>query len=151
MLPAGTGSAPATLKLEVTRIDDKQAPVWIERPRPPDVTSIDLPVPPLEAGAYSARLRSSDGSTTRHDFACEGGGDEWADSRPDPKRLEALARATGGAFAMAADAATLPLPKPTMISAERHVTPLAPPWVWTLSAAFLLGVHWVARRRSGLS
>ncbi len=151
VLPVGTGTPSETVKLEVTRIDDRRPPVWVERPRPPDVTSIDLSIPPLEAGAYSARLRSSDGSTTRHDFACEGGGDEWADSRPDPKRLEALAKATRGAFAMAADAATLPLPRPTMISAERHVTPLAPPWVWTLSAAILLGVHWVARRRSGLS
>ncbi len=63
---------------------------------------------------------------TRKDFACEAGGDEWADSRPDPQRLEALARATGGAFANASDAGALSLPKPTLINAERHVTPLAP-------------------------
>jgi hypothetical protein len=51
----------------------------------------------------------------------------------------------------ASEAGTLSLPKPTLINAERHVTPLAPAWLWSLSAAFLLGVHWLARRRSGLT
>ncbi len=51
----------------------------------------------------------------------------------------------------ASDATKLPLPKPTVVSAERHVTPLAPPWIWTLAATVLLGVHWIARRRGGLS
>jgi hypothetical protein len=37
------------------------------------------------------------------------------------------------------------------VSAERHVVPVAPPWVWTLVAAATLGAHWFARRRSGLS
>jgi uncharacterized membrane protein len=151
MLPAREGSKPQTVVLDVTRIDRHDAPIHIERARPPDASSIDLALPPLEAGGYTARLRIAGGATTRHDFACEAGGDEWADSRPDPRRLEALASATGGSFVFAADAATLPLPKPTVVSAERHVTPIAPPWAWTLAAAALLGVHWVARRRSGLS
>jgi hypothetical protein len=38
-----------------------------------------------------------------------------------------------------------------VVSAERHVTPLAPPWIWSLAAAFTLGVHWLTRRRGGLS
>ena len=45
----------------------------------------------------------------------------------------------------------MPFPKPAVVSAERHVVPLAPPWAWTLAAAVALGVHWFARRRSGLS
>ena len=135
----------------MTRIDAAHPPIRVERTRQPDVTSIDLPLPPLEAGAYAARLRASDGSTTRHDFACEAGGDEWADSRPDAARLRALAHATGGTFAMAGEGAALSLPRPTTISTERHVTPVAPPWAWSLSAAALLGFHWVVRRRSGLS
>jgi uncharacterized membrane protein len=150
---AQPGDEPATqaLVLDVTRIDKQQAPVHVERPRPADAAAVDLALPPLEAGGYTARLRVAGGATTRHDFACEAGGDEWADSRPDPKRLQALADATGGAFTSAADAGAVPLPKPTVVSAERHVAPLAPPWAWTLTATLLLGVHWIARRRSGLS
>jgi hypothetical protein len=151
-LPPDIGAAASsTVRLEITRIDGQRAPLRLEAARPRDAEPIDLPLPPLETGAYSARLSAADGSTTRHDFACEAGGDEWADTRPDPKRLEALAAATGGAFATAAEVASLRLPKPTTVSAERHVTPVAPPWVWTLSAAALLGLHWIARRRNGLS
>jgi len=151
-LPPDIGAAASsTVRLEITRIDGQRAPLRLEAARPHDAEPIDLPLPPLETGAYSARLSAADGSTTRHDFACEAGGDEWADTRPDPKRLEALAAATGGAFATAAEVASLRLPKPTTVSAERHVTPVAPPWVWTLSAAALLGIHWIARRRNGLS
>jgi uncharacterized membrane protein len=144
-------SAAEKVALDVTRIDQPSTPVHVEQMVPPGAATIDLPLPPLEAGAYAARLRTGGGAVTRKDFACEAGGDEWADSRPDPQRLEALARATGGAFANASDAGTLALPKPTLINAERHVTPLAPAWLWSLSAAFLLGVHWLVRRRSGLT
>jgi uncharacterized membrane protein len=150
LLPA-TRNQSQTVTLDVTRIDKDQARVHIERPRPSDAPWMDLTLPPLEAGGYTARLRVAEGATTRYDFACEAGGDEWADTRPDPARLEALARSTGGTFVFASDAASLPLPKPTVVSAERHVTPLAPPWAWTTAAAALLGAHWVARRRSGLS
>ncbi len=145
-----TREAPKVV-LDVTRIDAQSAPIHIERARPDGASPVDFELPPLRAGAYEARLRLGEGVTTRHDFACEAGGDEWADSRPDSKRLEALAKATGGAFAFSSEVDSLPLPKPTVVSAERHVTPLAPPWVWTLAAAVLLGVHWLARRRSGLS
>jgi hypothetical protein len=147
----GTELESANVSLDVTRIDQPQAPIHLDRARAPDEPSLDFDLPPLAAGGYTARLRVGHGSVTRRDFACEAGGDEWADSRPDPARLERLARATGGTFAEAAEAASLPLPKPTVVSAERHVTPLAPPWVWSLSAAFLLGLHWVTRRKSGLS
>jgi hypothetical protein len=150
-LPVAERAADQKLVLDVTRID-KQAPaIHIERSPPLDTSSVDLPLPALQAGGYVARLRVAGGATTRYDFACEAGGDEWADSRPDATRMERIARANGGSFAFASDAGLLPLPKPTVVSAERHVTPLAPPWVWTLAAAALLGVHWVARRRSGLS
>jgi uncharacterized membrane protein len=146
--PAGSA---ATVALDVTRIDASRAPIHMDRARPTDGSSVDFALPALEAGAYEARLRVGGGTTTRHDFACEAGGDEWADSRPDARRLEALAKAAGGSFVSASNAESLPLPKPTVVSAERRVTPIAPPWVWTLAAAVLLGAHWVARRRSGLS
>jgi uncharacterized membrane protein len=148
---ARSSSAEPKVELDVTRIDGPKTPLHIERPAPANASFIDLPLPALGPGAYTARLRNVGGATTRKDFACESGGDEWADSRPDPQRLEALAKATGGAFVNAADAGSLPLPRPTIVNAERHVTPLAPAWAWSLSAAFLLGVHWLVRRRGGLS
>lgn len=149
---AGPSSSGAdAVVLDITRIDAKRPPLHVERPRPPDASSIDLPLPPLEAGGYTARMRLAGGATTRHDFACEAGGDEWADTRPDPERLERLAKATGGVFAFASDAGALPMPRPTVVSAERHVVALAPPWAWTLAAALLLSAHWIVRRRSGLS
>jgi uncharacterized membrane protein len=146
--PASTSATQVTL--DVTRIDGEATPVHLERPEPAGATSLEFPLPALEEGAYTARLRTA-AAVTRKEFACEAGGDEWADSRPDPARLEAIARATGGEFLAAADAAALSLPKPTVVNAERHVTPVAPAWAWSLSAAFLLGVHWLVRRRGGLA
>ncbi len=142
------GGKPMTL--EIRRLDKQDVqPVRVDVP--PRAGVVEIPIPPLAAGGYTARLRLGTGPTTRRDFACEAGGDEWADSRPDRDRLKALAKASGGAFRDADDDLTLPLPKPAVVSAERHVVPLAPPWVWTLAAAVMLGVHWFARRKSGLS
>ncbi len=161
-----TAGLPSTLRVEVlpgasdpivvdvSQIDKTSAapPLHLEAHRAsPDDTTIDLALRALDAGGYTARLRVGNGSATRRDFACEAGGDEWADSRPDPERLHALASAAHGSFAYASDAASIPFPKPTVVSAERHVVPLAPPWMWSLAAAALLGAHWFARRRSGLA
>lgn len=146
-----SGQRTADVTLEISRIDGTMTKVAIERKNATLGTTLDVDLPALPAGAFSASLRVGAGPTTRRDFACEAGGDEWADSRPDPERLRALAKATGGAFAWATDdARALPLPKPTVVSAERHVVPLAPPWVWTMAAALAFGAHWFSRRRSGL-
>ncbi len=141
------------MTVEIRRLDKQDvAPVKVEVPRQPGTTgTIEVALPPLPAGGYTARLKLGPGPTTRRDFACEAGGDEWADSRPDGDRLRALADATGGTFRWASDDLALPLPKPTVVSAERHVVPVAPPWLWSVMAAALLGVHWFTRRRSGLS
>ena len=105
-------------------------------------------------GGYSAVVEigtgAGKGPTTRRDFACEKGGDEWADSRPDrrgsrpspPRRAASTcARATPG---------RCPLPPATQVAAERQVAPLLPAWAWAIGAALLLGAHWVVRRLSGL-
>lgn len=109
----------------------------------------------LDAGGYSATIElgagEAKGPTTRRDFACETGGDEWADPRPDVERLRAIAAATGGRAVAADDVASLPLPPATQVATERHVAQLLPPWVWTFAAAALLGAHWIARRRGGLA
>ncbi len=105
----------------------------------------------LRAGGYSARMRVGAAPPTRLDFACEDGGRAFADSRPDPGRLERIARATGGKSVSPADVAELPLPDPTEVMVERRASALVPPWVWSLAAALALGAHWLLRRRAGLA
>ncbi len=108
----------------------------------------------LDAGGYSAVVEvgagAGKGPRTRRDFACEKGGDEWADSRPDNARLEAIAAATGGKYVRPSEAGSLPLPPATQVAAERQVAPLLPAWAWAIGAAMLLGAHWIVRRLGGL-
>jgi hypothetical protein len=154
ILPAAAGAADAPIAIDVSEIDRSggSAPLHFETKRAsPSDTTINFALPPLAPGGYTERLRIGNGSSTRRDFACEAGGDEWADSRPDPDRLRAIAAATGGTFAFASSVGDIPFPKATVVSAERHVVPLAPPWAWTLLTAAALGAHWIARRRSGLA
>jgi uncharacterized membrane protein len=117
--------------------------------------AVALPVGALDAGGYSAEVEivngPGHGPTTRRDFACEKGGDEWADSRPDTARLEAIAAATGGKYVTAGGAGSLPLPAAMVVASERQVAPLLPAWVWAISAAVLLGAHWIVRRLGGLA
>jgi uncharacterized membrane protein len=108
----------------------------------------------LAAGGYTATIRlqrQSESAPSHYDFACEVGGPEWADPRPDPERLAAIARATGGTAVDASAVEELPLPEAADVVAERKVRALLPPWAWTLVAALCLGGHWLARRRTGLS
>lgn len=125
---------------------------------------VELKAGKLEAGGYSATVEITPpedatsggdearrGPTTRRDFACERGGDEWADTRPDPERLQMIAAATGGRAVTVDSIGSLPLPEATQIAIERRVSPILPPWGWTLAAALFGGVHWVIRRRGGLA
>lgn len=109
----------------------------------------------LDAGGYTASVEIATATgrapPTRRDFACEKGGDEWADTRPDVDRLRAIADATGGRAVNADGAASLPLPPATLVASERNVAPVLPPWAWATLAALLLGAHWVVRRKSGLT
>jgi uncharacterized membrane protein len=114
------------------------------------VEPVEIRVPGLKAGGYTAKARIGEAPPSRHDFACERGGVAWADSRPDRPRLDAIARVTGGTSVGLDGIDELPMPDATRVAAQREVAPVAPPWVWTLAAAVLLGVHWVARRNSGL-
>jgi uncharacterized membrane protein len=123
----------------------------VVREIPGDSTEpVEIRVPGLKAGGYTAKARIGEAPPSRHDFACERGGAAWADSRPDRPRLDAIARVTGGRSVGLDGIDDLPMPEATRVAAQREVAPVAPPWVWTLAAAVLLGVHWVARRNSGL-
>lgn len=150
--------------LEIFRLGKWEEVHRQEFPVAGDGSVTTLEVPALPAGGYSISVRvnpagdASSGSAaeasltpaTRRDFACESGGDEWADPRPDPERLAALAKATGG-VALSADALDeLPSGKPTFVSTQRESLPILPPWGWTTIAAALAGLHWFVRRRSGL-
>jgi len=112
--------------------------------------TVELAAGTLDAGGYSAVVELGHSPTTRRDFACEKGGEEWADARPDEGRLRVIAETTGGRFVRAPDAGSLPLPAATQVASERQVAPIFPAWVWTLAAAVLLGAHWIVRRQGGL-
>jgi hypothetical protein len=119
---------------------------------------VELAAGKLDPGGYAATVEISvsggdgaKGHGTRRDFACERGGDEWADPRPDIARLREISAATGGVAVLASEAGSLPLPAATQVATERRVAPLMPPWLWTLVAAIALGTHWIVRRRSGLA
>ena len=147
-----TGHDRADVGLDVVRTDkQEESAIHLERKDADLGAPVAFDLPPLAAGGYSALLHVGAGATTRRDFACEAGGDEWADTRPDAERLRAIADATHGSFRTADEASSITLPRATVVSTERHVAPIAPPWVWALMAAAAVGVHWYARRRSGLS
>lgn len=108
----------------------------------------------LAAGGYTTTVRLQERGETapsHFDFACEVGGDEWADPRPDTKRLAKLAEVAGGVAVSAADYEEIPQPESMQIIAERRVQAVLPPWAWSLIAALLLGGHWFVRRRTGLA
>jgi hypothetical protein len=150
----GSGETVRTIS---TKLDGRGDPVPIPAGRfdpggySAMVELVTGPSPAPASKASGLALQAVRGPTTRRDFACEMGGDEWADSRPDSGRLMAIAGATGGTFVLASDAASLSLPPALQVAAERRIAPLLPPWAWTLWAAAAVGVHWIVRRRAGLA
>lgn len=152
-IPGPKGEATVTLR----RLGSAEVVRTLRAAIPAGGEPVELAAGKLDPGGYSATVElvgsegGAKGPTTRRDFACERGGDEWADPRPDVERLRAIAAATGGVELPAGDVAGLPLPEATQIATARHVAPLLPPWAWTLTAAAALGTHWIVRRRSGLS
>jgi hypothetical protein len=146
-LPGSEG----VLNVEVAKLERREVVVRKQTKFVKDGEPASVDVGKLEPGGYSARVWVGTGPSTRRDFACERGGDEWADSRPDEARLEAIARATGGEFLQASAAWRVPMPPATEVASERRVVPLLPPWTWTLLAAAALGMHWIVRRKTGLA
>jgi uncharacterized membrane protein len=146
-LPGSEGD----LHAEVARLEKRTSVIRKDASIGKSGEPVSIDVGKLEPGGYSARVWVGNGPSTRRDFACERGGDEWADSRPDETRLREIAKATGGDFLRASEAGHLTLPPATEVAAERRVEPVLPPWGWTLFAALSLGIHWIVRRRTGLA
>lgn len=143
--------APVEVRAVVTPLGQGASPIAEVAGRLEASGQASLALPPLPTGAYVARVTlGAGGPATRFDFACERGGAAWSDSRPDAERLVRIARATGGTSVTARDLSPLPVPRATLVTAERHVTAVLPPWVWTLAGALALGAHWLIRRRAGL-
>lgn len=156
-LPEHAGEADLT----IVRLGTGQTAFETKVTLPTDGSVAKVTLPPLSRGGYSARVRivprgatddeDSAQPATRRDFACEKGGDEWADSRPDPDRLRAISRTTGGVSVAFDDLASLPRLEQTFVASRRAEVPIAPVWLWTTLAAIAVGAHWIVRRRSGLS
>jgi uncharacterized membrane protein len=138
------------MELRLAMLGSDGASQMIRRGPPGSARQLDIDVPELASGGYAATLRFGDGPSTVQDFACERGGDEWADSRPDPDRLDHIAQATGGRSVPVSDVRSLSFPKAMEVASERRSSPLLPPWVWTAAASLMLGLHWIARRKFGL-
>lgn len=146
------------VQLELSRLGTSQVaaaasadPVRTLEPTGRDGRSHTFDLGDLPAGGYIARATLGDAPPTRFVFACEKAGEAWADSRPDPGRLERIANATGGVATRWDRVGDLPEPTVTLVAALRQTRPLLPPWGWTLLAASAMGVHWLLRRTSGLS
>jgi uncharacterized membrane protein len=137
-------------QLRLVRLGGQAAAPTVTAPKDKG-RSFTAELPALDPGGYALRLRIGEGPSTRHDFACEQGGQEWADPRPDAVRLRSIATATRGTPVLADAVGKLSFPEATPVATERQVSPILPPWVWTLAAAIALGLHWITRRWAGLA
>ncbi len=146
-LPGATGEVEVT----VERLGKAEKKAVEKKLPSPPAGPVDVPLGKLEPGGYVARVKVGQAPPARLDFACEKGGEAFSDARPDGARLERISAVTGGKSVRAGGEGELPSPASTRIAAERHVTPILPPWGWTLIAAAFLGAHWLVRRRGGLT
>jgi uncharacterized membrane protein len=142
----GTG----VLELVIERLGPSEGPVLERKLEATSERAAVLELPALEAAGYTARLRVGAAPPTRLDFACEPAGSAFSRPQPSPALLQRIAKATDGRAVEPQGISDLPEPAATAVAAERHVAPLLPAWVWSLAAAAMLGVHWLARRRGSL-
>ncbi len=146
-LPGMVGDIEVTLE----RLGPKRDKTVVKTIEDNHSSTVDVTLPGQAPGGYAVRVAVGAAPATRHDIGCEQGGSAWTDSRPDNARLALISEATGGRFVKRQDIAELPQAEVTEVTAERHVAPLMPAWLWALLSSTLLGVHWITRRQSGLS
>lgn len=143
--------ASSHVELSLEALGEGKQVVQSHRASVPSSGVLELKLNPLPAGGYAALAKVGQAPPTRFDFACERGGSAWGDVRPDADRLERIARVSGGVHVRAQDVSRIPLPEPSVVSAQREVSPVLPAWVWSLLASMALGGHWIVRRRLGLA
>jgi uncharacterized membrane protein len=144
------GNEGRTLKVRVERLA-RLGPVVFEKSAPIESWGgTELPLSGLDEGAYSVVARIGEGPGSRMDFACEHGGEEYMDSRPDRERLRRLAEANQGKVVDLPHLAALPTPRPSEAFASRTIKPILPQWSWAFFAALALAVYYILRRQSGL-
>ncbi len=147
-VPSGsTGS----LRLTLERLGQVEPPTVEHVVKDAKAPAVEVPLGILQAGGYSLRAQLADSPPARFDFACETGGAAWADSRPDPERLERLTRLNQGQVVSFSNLDALPRPRPERRDVSRRVKAVLPVWTWALAGALALGAHWLARRSAGLS
>jgi hypothetical protein len=146
------GGARDLMELQIQPLAGNRSAMRHEVVVPTGTDTTVVEIGPLAAGGYTATLRRTKLTIPAQlDFACEMGGDEWADPRPDAARLAAIARHTGGVATGPEGIDRLVVPEADDVIAQRRVHPILPAWAWSLFAAVFLGVHWWSRRHAGLS
>jgi len=145
---------PTHASLDVGEMGRDKLVKTLEVELPPGAAAVPVELGPLAAGAYAVTVRLQQQGTSapsRYEFACEAGGVEWADPRPDAARLAQISASTGGVAVDSTGIDSIPIPKSALVVSQRTVEPMWPVWRWALCAACAMGAHWVLRRRAGLS
>jgi uncharacterized membrane protein len=149
-LPGLAPKEASTITLDIQQLDGSAKPIHRELATAPGEGGARVTLDAMPAGGYAARARFGNTTSVRRDFACEVGGQEWADPRPAPEHMRAIASAAQGISVSARDVRRIPLPQARVLTTMRRDLPLLPPWAWALAAATLAGTHWIVRRRTGL-
>jgi hypothetical protein len=136
----------AEAKVDVLSLDGARAKVFSTK-----TTGEGLTLPALPEGGYVLRADVGAGILARLDFACERGGDEWADPRLGAAKLAELAKATAGDAVGSGSLERLTLPKATRVTSERSSQAWLPAWLLGALAALLAGIHWYVRRLYGFA
>jgi hypothetical protein len=139
------------LTLEIERLDALAGERTVRRVPLKEERSADVDLGLLGAGAYSALARVGEEPAARFDFACESGGTARADTRPDPVRLERLAKANGGKSVEPNAIGSLPVPPATVVHGTRLARPIVAVWILAALAACCLAINWLLRRSDGLA
>jgi hypothetical protein len=149
-LPGLAPKEASKITVDVQQLDGSAKPLHREVATAPGEGGARLTFEAMPAGGYSARAKFGNMTTVRRDFACEVGGQEWADPRPAPEHMRAIAEAAHGVSVSARDVKRIPFPEAKVLTTMRRELPLLPAWAWALAAATLAGAHWIVRRRTGL-
>jgi uncharacterized membrane protein len=145
----GDAAGSVDLQIEALGQVPQQKPIQVTpRGGGEGLPAFELEGPP--PGGYAALIQMGKGPPLRFVFACEAGGEAWADTRPDPERLTEWSAARGGLSVSPSEVGQIPVPSGSQVITRSVSSPLFPDAVWSTLAAVLLGIHWLVRRFGGL-